>query len=231
MTREDLAAIYAYLRTQQAGGQPRQQVSRRPVRYAAMFDYLTGIYNITPTPFLPDGALDEASLRRLTAFTRGTRRQRHDHSRRARRGRQADRSRARSRDRDRHRDAPARTFRSASAPRTPAPTAASPTAGARRNLGRAAVMVAPPKLARTNDAALERHYLAVAEAIDIPVVVQDFPPAVGGITMSVELIARARRGVAAAAVPQARRRAVADEGEPDPRGQPRTSRSSAAWAA
>ena len=38
-----------------------------------MFDYLTGIYNITPTPFLPDGALDEPSLRRLTEFTRGTR--------------------------------------------------------------------------------------------------------------------------------------------------------------
>jgi 4-hydroxy-tetrahydrodipicolinate synthase len=51
-------------------------------------------------------------------------------------------------------------------------------------------MVAPPKLARTNDAALERHYLAVAEAVEIPVVVQDFPPASGGITMSVELIAR-----------------------------------------
>ena len=37
-----------------------------------MFDYLTGIYNITPTPFKPDGALDEPSLRRLTEFTRGT---------------------------------------------------------------------------------------------------------------------------------------------------------------
>ena len=46
-----------------------------------------------------------------------------------------------------------------------------------QQLGARAVMVAPPKLARTNDAALERHYLAVAEAIDIPVVVQDFPPA------------------------------------------------------
>ena len=31
--------------------------------------------------------------------------------------------------------------------------------------------------------------MAVAEAIDIPVVVQDFPPAVGGITMTPELIA------------------------------------------
>ena len=38
-----------------------------------MFEYLTGIYNITPTPFTPDGALDEPSLRRLTEFTRGTR--------------------------------------------------------------------------------------------------------------------------------------------------------------
>ena len=27
-----------------------------------MFDYLTGIYNITPTPFKPDGTLDEPSL-------------------------------------------------------------------------------------------------------------------------------------------------------------------------
>ena len=78
-------------------------------------------------------------------------------------------------------------------------------------------MVAPPKLARTNDAALERHYLAVAEAIDIPVVVQDFPPAVGGITMSVELIAKLGRGVAAARVPQARGRSGADEDHADPR--------------
>ena len=38
-----------------------------------MFDYLTGIYNITPTPFKPDGTLDEPSLRKLTEFTRGTR--------------------------------------------------------------------------------------------------------------------------------------------------------------
>ena len=59
-----------------------------------------------------------------------------------------------------------------------------------QQLGARAVMVAPCKLARNNDAALERHYLAVAEAIDIPVVVQDFPPAVGGITMGVELIAK-----------------------------------------
>src|SRR4029453_4611893 len=38
-----------------------------------MFESLTGIYNITPTPFKADGTLDEPSLRKLTEFTRGTR--------------------------------------------------------------------------------------------------------------------------------------------------------------
>ena len=89
-----------------------------------------------------------------------------------------------------------------------------------QELGAKAVMVAPPKLARTNDAALHRHYVAVAEALDIPVVVQDFPPAVGGITMTPELIAGLADGVAPAAAPQARRRAVADEGEPGARREP-----------
>jgi 4-hydroxy-tetrahydrodipicolinate synthase len=37
-----------------------------------MFGYLRGVYNITPTPFHPDGSLDEESLRRLTSFTRDT---------------------------------------------------------------------------------------------------------------------------------------------------------------
>ena len=32
------------------------------------FAYLNGVYNITPTPFHPDGSLDEASLATLTRF-------------------------------------------------------------------------------------------------------------------------------------------------------------------
>src|SRR4028118_2156978 len=35
-----------------------------------MFEYLTGVFNITPTPFTADGSLDLASVARLTAFTR-----------------------------------------------------------------------------------------------------------------------------------------------------------------
>lgn len=154
-----------------------------------MFEYLTGIYNITPTPFQPDGTLDEPSLRRLTAFTRGT----------GVNGMtilgvlgEADKLTESERDR-----ITALVIETAGAgfPICVGTTHAGTDgciAYSRRaqELGAKAVMVAPPKLARTNDAALERHYLAVADAVDIPVVVQDFPPASGGITMSVELIAR-----------------------------------------
>lgn len=158
-----------------------------------MSDFLTGVYNITPTPFHPDGSLDVASLARLTAFTRGT----------GVNGMtilgvlgEADKLT------ERERDVVIETTMAEAGAGFPicVGTTHAGTDGciaySRRAqaLGAVAVMVAPPKLARTNDAALHRHYVAVAEALDIPVVVQDFPPAVGGITMSPELIA----GLAAA---------------------------------
>lgn len=33
------------------------------------FDYLIGVYNITPTPFFLDGSLDQQSIIGLTDFT------------------------------------------------------------------------------------------------------------------------------------------------------------------
>jgi 4-hydroxy-tetrahydrodipicolinate synthase len=75
-------------------------------------------------------------------------------------------------------------------------------------LGARAVMVAPPRLARPNDAALRRHYLAVAEAVDIPVVIQDHP-ASSGVIMSIEFIA----GIAAES-PQCRFLKLEDEPSP-----------------
>lgn len=150
---------------------------------------LTGVYNITPTPFDDGGSLDVDSLRRLTAFTRET----------GVNGMtilgvlgEADKLT------EAERDLVIATTIEAAGPGFPVcvGTTHAGTDGciaySRRaqELGARAVMVAPPRLARANDAALERHYRAVAEAIDIPVVVQDYPPAVGGILMSVELIAR-----------------------------------------
>jgi 4-hydroxy-tetrahydrodipicolinate synthase len=149
---------------------------------------LTGIYNITPTPFHADGRLDQDSLCRLTQFTRD----------RGVNGMtilgvlgEADKLT------DYERDLVITTTIATAGSSFPicVGTTHAGTDGciafSRRaqELGAAAVMIAPPRLARTNDAALKRHYLAVVEAIDIPIVVQDFPPAVGGITMSVELIA------------------------------------------
>ena len=49
-------------------------------------------------------------------------------------------------------------------------------------------MLAPPALAKPNDDAVLAHYLAVAAAVDLPVVVQDHP-ASSGVTMSVALLA------------------------------------------
>jgi 4-hydroxy-tetrahydrodipicolinate synthase len=153
-----------------------------------MSDQITGVFNITPTPFHDDGQIDREGVQRLTAFTRAA----------GVNGMtilgvlgEADKLTERERD-----EVIALTIEAAGAdfPICVGTTHAGTDgciAFSRRaqELGAAAVMVAAPKLARTNDSALMRHYLAVAEAIDIPVVVQDFPPAVGGITMSVELIA------------------------------------------
>jgi 4-hydroxy-tetrahydrodipicolinate synthase len=153
-----------------------------------MSTLLSGIYNITPTPFHDDGRLDHESLRRLTMFTRD-------------KGvdgmtilgvlGEADKLTDRERD-----EVIVATMEAAGrgfpicVGTTHAGTDGCITLSRRAaELGAAAVMIAPPKLARTNDAALKRHYLSVAAAIDLPIVVQDYPPAVGGITMSIELIA------------------------------------------
>jgi 4-hydroxy-tetrahydrodipicolinate synthase len=49
-------------------------------------------------------------------------------------------------------------------------------------------MLAPPALPRPNEAALRRHFLAVAAAVGVPIVVQDHP-ASSGVWMSVEFLA------------------------------------------
>ena len=60
-------------------------------------------------------------------------------------------------------------------------------ARAAQALGASAVFVAP--IAPQSDAALYRHYRAVAEAVEVPVIVHDYPASFG-ITLSAELVAR-----------------------------------------
>lgn len=62
--------------------------------------------------------------------------------------------------------------------------------------GAAAVMVSPPRLPKLNSEAVLRHYWELAAAVEIPIVLQDYPP-VSGYAMEPALLARIAREVPA----------------------------------
>ena len=147
---------------------------------------LRGVWNIVPTPFLPDGSLDTASIPTLVAFVRATG---VDGltilgvlGEAARLG-------------DDERTTVLRTAIDAAAGGIPVCVGVSHASTDRaiayareaEAAGAHSVMLAPPPLARPTDAALRRHYLAVASAIGIPVVVQDHP-ASSGVQMSSDFL-------------------------------------------
>jgi 4-hydroxy-tetrahydrodipicolinate synthase len=63
--------------------------------------------------------------------------------------------------------------------------------------GAAAVMISPPRLAKINSDAVARHFAEVAAAVDLPIIVQDYPP-ISGYAMEPSLLARIAREVPAA---------------------------------
>jgi len=63
-----------------------------------------------------------------------------------------------------------------------------------RETGATAVMVSPPRMPKLNSEAVVRHYKSLAEAVDIEIVVQDYPP-ISGFTMEPSLLARIAREV------------------------------------
>jgi 4-hydroxy-tetrahydrodipicolinate synthase len=64
-------------------------------------------------------------------------------------------------------------------------------------LGAGAVMVSPPRMPKLNSDAVVRHYAALADAVDVPIVVQDYPP-ISGFAMEPSLLARIAREIPAA---------------------------------
>jgi 4-hydroxy-tetrahydrodipicolinate synthase len=66
-----------------------------------------------------------------------------------------------------------------------------------KSLGASAVMVSPPRMAKLNSESVVNHYKALAEAVDLPIVVQDYPP-ISGFAMEAGLLARIAREVPAA---------------------------------
>ena len=66
-----------------------------------------------------------------------------------------------------------------------------------KQLGASAVMVSPPRMPKLNSAAVVNHYKALADAVDLPIVVQDYPP-MTGFTMEPSLLARIAKEIPAA---------------------------------
>jgi 4-hydroxy-tetrahydrodipicolinate synthase len=58
-----------------------------------------------------------------------------------------------------------------------------------RSAGAAAVMISPPRMPKINSDAVARHFTEVAAAVDVPIVVQDYP-VVSGYAMEPALLAR-----------------------------------------
>jgi 4-hydroxy-tetrahydrodipicolinate synthase len=149
---------------------------------------LEGVYSVLPTPFLENGDVDEASLRRVidlfidagvngvTALGVTGEVARLDHRERARvlevvidqvKGRVG-------------------VVAGTTAEGTRTCIAHSRHA---REAGATAVMVSPPRMPKLNSEAVVRHYTALADAVDIEIVVQDYPP-ISGYTMEPSLLAR-----------------------------------------
>jgi 4-hydroxy-tetrahydrodipicolinate synthase len=66
-----------------------------------------------------------------------------------------------------------------------------------KQLGAAAVMVSPPRMPKLNSAAVVNHYKALADAVDLPIIVQDYPP-ITGFAMEPSLLARIAKEIPAA---------------------------------
>jgi 4-hydroxy-tetrahydrodipicolinate synthase len=63
-----------------------------------------------------------------------------------------------------------------------------------RGIGAAAVMISPPRLPKLNSISILDHFRNVAAAVDIPIIIQDYPP-VSGFTMEPDLLARIAKEV------------------------------------
>src|SRR5262245_26788352 len=61
-------------------------------------------------------------------------------------------------------------------------------------LGADAVMVSPPRALKLNTESVVNHYKALADAVDLPIVVQDYPP-ISGFAMEASLLARISKEV------------------------------------
>jgi 4-hydroxy-tetrahydrodipicolinate synthase len=148
---------------------------------------LRGVWNILPTPFADDGSLDQPSLRSVVDFVIGT-----GVDGLTVLGVMGEVSRLSDDERTRV----LATAIDQAAGRVPVCAGVSHAATDRavafareaEALGAHSLMLAPPALAKPNDEAVRTHYLTVAAAVGLPIVVQDHP-ASSAVWLSTGLLA------------------------------------------
>ncbi|HEX2455687.1 MAG TPA: dihydrodipicolinate synthase family protein [Vicinamibacterales bacterium] len=149
---------------------------------------LEGVYSVLPTPFTAAGEVDEDSLRRvidlfIDAGVNGVT------------ALGVTGEVARLEDRERQRVLETVTTHVNGRIGVVAGTTAEGTrtcisySRAAKAAGATAVMVSPPRMPKLNSEAVVRHYHALADAVDIEIVVQDYPP-ISGYAMEASLLAR-----------------------------------------
>ena len=154
---------------------------------------LEGVYSVLPTPFADNGDVDEASLRRvvelfIAAGVNGVT------------ALGVTGEVARLDDRERARVLEVVVDQGKGRIGIVAGTSADGTrtciqySRQARDAGATAVMVSPPRMPKLNSEAVVRHFAALADAVDIEVVVQDFPP-ISGYAMEPALLARIAREI------------------------------------
>jgi 4-hydroxy-tetrahydrodipicolinate synthase len=154
---------------------------------------LEGVYSVLPTPFQANGDLDEASLRRvidlfISAGVNGV----------TALGVTGEVARLDDSERRRVLEVVVDQVK-----RRIGVVAGTTAEGTRtciaysrhaREAGATAVMVSPPRMPKLNSEAVVRHYKALADEVDIEIVVQDYPP-ISGFTMEPSLLARIAREI------------------------------------
>ena len=157
-----------------------------------------GVYSVLPTPFAADGSFDPESLHRVidlfvadgvSGFTAlGV-------------------TSEVARISDRERDAILEASLAGVDGRVPVIVGATgpgldisvARCSAAERAGAAGVMVSPPRAPKCNSEAVFRHFAKIADAISIPIVIQDFPP-ISGFHMEPDLLVRICREIPSARV-------------------------------
>ena len=157
---------------------------------------MRGVYSVLPTPFAPDGSFDAASLARVVDLFVGD-----GVSGFTALGVTSEVARISDRERAAILDA-SLAHVNGRVPVIVGATGPGLAVSVERcreaeRAGAAGVMVSPPRAPRCNSEAVFRHFAAIAEAIDIPIVIQDFPP-ISGFHMEASLLVRICREIPSA---------------------------------